>query len=66
MNQAQQNALLAQCQQWLEEDQPQKIIDAIQAVPANQRTPELDSELARALNTLADPDEKELFQQAVD
>ena len=56
MNQAQQNALLAQCQQWLEEDQPQKIIDAIQAVPANQRTPELDSELARALNTLADPD----------
>lgn len=38
--------LLEQCQIWHENDEYQKIIDAIEAVPAGERTPELDSELA--------------------
>ena len=42
--------LIEQCQQWNEQDEFQKIIDAIEAIPADQRTPELDSELARAYN----------------
>lgn len=47
--------LIEQCQQWNEQDEFQKIIDAIEAIPADQRTPELDSELARAYNNLAEP-----------
>lgn len=33
--------LIEQCQQWNEQDEFQKIIDAIEAIPADQRTPEL-------------------------
>ena len=40
--------LLEQCQTWNENDEYQKIIDALEAIPAGERTPELDSELARA------------------
>ena len=40
--------LLEQCQKWNENDEFQKIIDALEAVPAQERTPEMDSELARA------------------
>ena len=40
--------ILQQCQKWHEEDKFQKIIDALEAVPAQERTPEMDSELARA------------------
>ena len=47
--------ILKQCQKWHEEDKFQKIIDALEAIPAEERTPEMDSELARAYNNLADP-----------
>ena len=47
--------ILKQCQKWHENDEYQKIIDALEAIPAQERTPEMDSELARAYNNLADP-----------
>ena len=46
--------ILKQCQKWHEEDKHQKIIDALEAIPAEERTPEIDMELARAYNNLAD------------
>lgn len=45
--------LLQQCQQWTEQDEFRKIIDAIEALPDDERTPELDSELARAYSNAA-------------
>lgn len=57
--------LLEQCQRWNEKDEYQKIIDALEAVPDRERTPEEDSELARAYNNLAQPEDKELFQKAI-
>ena len=47
--------ILEQCQKWHEQGKHQKIIDALEAIPAQERTPETDSELARAYNNLADP-----------
>ena len=47
--------ILQQCQIWNENDEYQKIIDALEAIPAEKRTPEMDSELARAYNNLAEP-----------
>ena len=47
--------ILQRCQKWHEKGQYQKIIDALEAIPAQERTPEMDSELARAYNNLADP-----------
>ena len=44
--------LLEQCQKWHEEDKHQKIIDALEAIPAEERTAEMDMELARAYNNL--------------
>ena len=44
--------ILKQCQKWHEKgESQQKIIDALEAIPAEERTPEMDSELARASNT---------------
>ena len=57
--------LLHQCQLWHEHDEYQKIIDALEEIPAQARTPEMDSELARAYNNVAQPGEKELFQKAI-
>ena len=57
--------LLEQCQIWHENDEYQKIIDAIEAVPAGERTPELDSELARAYNNAAEPGDRALFEKAI-
>ena len=37
----------------------QKIINALEAIPAEERTPEIDMELARAYNNLANPSEPE-------
>lgn len=51
--------VLKQCQKWHEEDKHQKIVDALEAIPAQERTPEMDMELARAYNNLADPGEPE-------
>ena len=43
--------ILKQCQKLNEKgESQQKIIDALEAIPAEERTPEMDSELARAYN----------------
>lgn len=42
--------LLEQCRRWNAEDRYQEIIHALEAIPAEERTPEMDSELARAYN----------------
>ena len=47
--------LLGQLQRWHEEDQYQRIIDAIEAIPQPERGYELTCQLARAYNNLADP-----------
>ena len=57
--------LLEQCQKWNEEDEFQKIINTLEAIPAGERTPEMDSELARAYSNLAEPGDRELFQRAI-
>ena len=51
--------ILEQCRKWHENGEYQKIIDALEAIPAEERTPETDMELARACNNLADPSEPE-------
>ena len=51
--------ILKQCQKWHEEDKHLKIVDALEAIPAEERTPEVDMELARAYNNLADPSDPE-------
>ena len=43
--------ILQQCQEWHENDQHQKIIDTLEAIPAEKRTPEMDMELARPTTT---------------
>lgn len=60
--------ILQQCQKWHENDEYQKIIDTLEAIPAQERTPEMDSELARAYNNLATPgkpDYSELLRKAI-
>ena len=57
--------ILEQCQKWHEQGKHQKIIDALEAIPAEERTPEMDSELARAYNNLATPEDRELYQKAL-
>ena len=57
--------ILNQCQKWHEKGQYQKIIDALEAIPAEEHTPEMDSELARAYNNLAVPEDRELYQKAI-
>ena len=47
--------LTEQLQEWNENDEYQKIIDAIEGMPVEERTPELISELARAYNNIAGP-----------
>ena len=60
--------ILKQCQKWHEESKQHKIIDALEAIPAEGRTPEMDMELARAYNNLADPHKptcKEMLKKAL-
>ena len=60
--------ILKQCQKWHEESKQHKIIDALETIPAEERTPEMDSELARAYNNLADPHKptcKEMLKKAL-
>ena len=42
--------ILQQCQIWNEDNEYQKIIDTLENIPSEERTPEMDSELARAYN----------------
>ena len=42
--------ILEQCQKWHEEEKFDKIINALDDIDPSERTPEMDSELARALN----------------
>ena len=61
--------ILKQCQKWHEEDKHLKIVDALEAISAEERTPEMDMELARAYNNLADssePEGRKLLHQALE
>ena len=58
--------LLKQCQQWFEQDEAQKAIDTLEAIPAEERTPELDSELAKAYIAVAHIGEREPFEKALE
>ena len=61
--------ILKQCQKWHEKDKHQKIVDALEAISAEERTPEMDMELARAYNNLADssePEGRKLLHQALE
>ena len=51
--------ILKQCQKWHENDEHHKSIDTLDAIPSEEHTPEIDMELARAYNNLADPSEPE-------
>lgn len=58
--------LLQQCQIWTEQDEFRKIIDAIEALPDDERTPELDSELARAYSNAATVDDRDMLKHAIE
>ena len=58
--------LLKQCQQWFEQNEIQEVIDALEAIPAGERTPELDSELAKAYIAVAHIGEREPFEKALE
>ena len=58
--------LLKQCQQWFEQDEAQKVIDTLEAIPAEERTPELNSELAKAYISVAHIGEREPFEKALE
>ena len=60
--------LLKQCQLWFEQNEAQKVIDALEALPAEERTPELDSELAKAYISIAETGAagRPLYQKALD
>ena len=57
--------LMEQCRIWKEEKNYQKMISALEALSAGERTPELDSELAQAYCSSADTENRELFQKAL-
>lgn len=56
---------LNQCQIWTEQDEYWKIVEMIEAIPKTERMPELESELARAYNNLAGPEDQALFEKAL-
>lgn len=58
--------LLEQCSIWHENDEYQKIIEAIEQLSVEERTPEYISELARAYNNYANGEDKESYLKAVD
>lgn len=61
--------VLDQCQQWHANNKHQKIIETLEAIDADQRTPEMDSVLARAYNNEADhrtPDGREMLHRAIE
>jgi len=58
--------ILEQCQIWSENGEYQRIIHALEAIPTEERIPEMDLELARACNNQAEPKDKKLFRKAID
>ena len=58
--------LLQMCQMWLEDGEYQKIKNALEQITADERTPEIDSELARAYIAGADATERESFEKALE
>ena len=58
--------LLEQCQFWFEQDEAQKVIDTLEVIPAGERTPELDSELAKAYIAIAEIGEREPYEKALE
>ncbi len=60
--------LMKQCQKWFEQNEIQKVIDALEAIPGEERTPELDSELAKAYISVAEIGEagQVLFEKALE
>lgn len=60
--------ILQQCQIWNENDEHRNIIDALETISDDKRTPEMDSELARAYANEADPYEpegREMLRRAI-
>ena len=58
--------ILQQCQKWYEENKHQKIIEALEGI--EERTPEMDSQLARAYNNEADhrtPEGRAMLKKAI-
>ena len=58
--------ILKQCQKWHEENKHQKIIEALEGI--EERTPEMDSQLARAYNNEADhrtPEGRDMLKKAI-
>ena len=51
---------------YFEQDEAQKVIDTLEAIPAEERTPELDSELAKAYIAIADMGDREPFEKALE
>ena len=58
--------LLEQCKKWNDDGEYESVVDALEILPENARSPELDSELARAYNNLGEPGEYKLFLQALE
>lgn len=58
--------LLEQCRKWSENGEYQKISEALERVPAGERTPEMDSELARAYIFIAETGEREPYEKALE
>ncbi len=58
--------LLEQCQKWNENKEYQKLIDALEKIPAEEHTPEVDSELAKAYIAIADIGEREPYEKALE
>ena len=57
--------LLEQCKEWNNNEEYQKVVDALEILPDNARTPEMDSELAKAYNNLGEPGDFKPFRQAL-
>lgn len=58
--------LMEQCRIWNENEEYQTIINTIEALPEERRTPELFSELARAYNNIADPENPAGYRKAIE
>jgi len=57
--------ILERCQKWHKKSKFHKIIEALESIPASERTPEMDCELARAYINQAGSEGKELFYKAI-